>query len=130
MGENLKKFPALHFLKDGKPIITDRPALLSPEEIKIPDRSARIFKKGFHMLGMPGDVIETSRGCVYDCNFCSIRNMYGKSFRKFTIDRIMTDIEDARRHGARGIFITDDNITLDGKRYLELCEEIVKSKCI
>jgi radical SAM superfamily enzyme YgiQ (UPF0313 family) len=127
-GKEFEKVPGIAFLKEGKPVITDRPILLSPEEIKIPDRGARIFKKGFHMMGMPGDVIETSRGCVYDCNFCSIRNMYGKTFRKFTIDRIMTDLEDARRHGARSIFITDDNITLDGKRYLELCDEIVKSK--
>ncbi len=127
-GNEFEKVPGIAFLKDGKPVITDRPVLLSPEEINIPNRSARIYKKGFHIMGTPGDVIETSRGCVYDCNFCSIRNMYGKTFRKFSTERIMTDLEDARRHGARSIFITDDNITLDGKRYLELCDEIVKSK--
>lgn len=127
-GHEYEKVPGIAFLKNGHPVITDRSVLLEPEKIKIPDRSARIYKKGFHMMGMQADVIETSRGCVYDCNFCSIRNMYGKSFRKFSIDRIMTDLEDAKRHGAKGIFITDDNITLDGKRYLELCNEIVKAK--
>jgi len=127
-GRDFENVPGISYIRKGQPITTDRPVLLDPEDIKIPDRSARIYKKGFHIMGTPGDVIETSRGCVYDCNFCSIRNMYGKSFRKFTIERIMTDLEDARRHGARSIFITDDNITLDGKRYLELCDEIVKSK--
>jgi len=33
------------------------------------------------------DVIETSRGCLHLCNFCSIREMYGTSFRLFPIDR-------------------------------------------
>jgi anaerobic magnesium-protoporphyrin IX monomethyl ester cyclase len=127
-GHDFDNVPGVAFLKNGKPVQTDRPVLLDTEDIKIPDRSARIYKKGFHIMGTPGDVIETSRGCVYDCNFCSIRNMYGKSFRKFSIDRIMTDLEDAKRHGARSIFITDDNITLDGKRYMELCDEIIKSK--
>lgn len=127
-GHDFESVPGIAFLKDGKPVQTDRPVLLDTDDIKIPDRSARIYKKGFHIMGTPGDVIETSRGCVYDCNFCSIRNMYGKSFRKFSIERIMTDLEDARRHGARSIFITDDNITLDGKRYMELCGEIIKSK--
>jgi radical SAM superfamily enzyme YgiQ (UPF0313 family) len=127
-GHEFEKVPGIAFLKNGKPVITDRPVLLEPEDIRIPDRSARIYKKGFHIMGTPGDVIETSRGCVYDCNFCSIRNMYGKTFRKFSIERIMSDLEDARRHGARSIFITDDNITIDGKRYLELCDEIIKSK--
>jgi anaerobic magnesium-protoporphyrin IX monomethyl ester cyclase len=127
-GKEFEKVPGIAFIKNGQPIITDRPALLTPEDIKIPDRSARIYSKGFHIMGIPGDVIETSRGCVYDCNFCSIRNMYGKSFRKFSIERIMIDLEDARCHGARSIFITDDNITIDGKRYLELNEEIIKAK--
>jgi radical SAM superfamily enzyme YgiQ (UPF0313 family) len=127
-GQDFDQVKGLGFLKNDQPVINARPDLLPPEKINIPDRSARLFKKGFHMLGKPGDVIETSRGCVYDCNFCSIRNMYGKTFRKFSIERIMTDLEDARRHGAQSIFIADDNITLDGKRYLELCDEIVKSK--
>lgn len=127
-GRDFSRVPGISYLQEGKPVSNDRPALISPESIKIPLRSSRIFKKGFHIMGSPCDVIETSRGCVYDCNFCSIRNMYGKSFRKFSIDRIMTDLEDAKRHGAKSIFITDDNITIDGKRYEELCKEIVKAK--
>jgi len=51
--------------------------------------------------------------------------MYGKSFRKFSSDRILTDLEDAKRYGAKSIFITDDNITLDGKRYMKLCRDII-----
>jgi radical SAM superfamily enzyme YgiQ (UPF0313 family) len=54
--------------------------------------------------------------------------MYGKSFRKFSIDRIITDLEDAKRYGARGIFITDDNVTIDGKRLIELSNEIIRAK--
>ncbi|MBN2174359.1 MAG: B12-binding domain-containing radical SAM protein [Bacteroidales bacterium] len=120
--------PGLVFLKNGHVVKTPRSELLPPDRLKIPKREARIFKKGFHMLGMPGDVIETSRGCVYDCNFCSIRNMYGKSFRKFSIDRIINDLEDAKRFGAKGVFIADDNITLDGKRYQQLCEQIIDAR--
>jgi radical SAM superfamily enzyme YgiQ (UPF0313 family) len=125
---DVSKVPGLIYRKNGTIQQNERCVLLPPEEIKIPNRKARIFTKGFHVLGQPGDVIETSRGCVYDCNFCSIRNMYGKSFRKFSVDRILTDLEDAKRFGAKSIFITDDNITLDGKRYLNLCEEIRKSR--
>jgi len=51
--------------------------------------------------------------------------MYGKSFRTYKIERILEDIRDARSHGARAIAISDDNITIHGKRYLELCEAII-----
>jgi len=126
---DLKNVPGISYKLNGKAFHNARPLkLLEPEEIKIPLRSARIYKKGFHILGKPCDVIETSRGCVYNCNFCSIRNMYGKSFRKFSIDRIITDLEDSKRHGAEAIFITDDNITIDGKRLIELSDEITRAK--
>jgi len=127
-GQDFSTVPGIIYLKDGQIQKNSRPGLIPPEEIKLPKRSARIFNNGFHIMGKPADVIETSRGCVYDCNFCSIRNMYGKSFRKFSFDRIIADLEDAKKYGAKSIFITDDNITLDGKRYLQLCKEIVKAK--
>ncbi|MCD4682822.1 MAG: B12-binding domain-containing radical SAM protein [Bacteroidales bacterium] len=127
-GHDFDNVPGISFLKNGKAQHNPRGLLIPPEELKIPNRNTRIYKKGFHMMGMPADVIETSRGCVYDCNFCSIRNMYGKSFRKFSTERIIADLEDAKKHGAKAIFITDDNITLDGKRYLKLCNEIIDAK--
>lgn len=120
--------PGILYRKNGSIIKTERAALMPAEEIKLPDRQARIFKKGFHIMGKAADVIETSRGCVYDCSFCSIRHMYGKSFRKFSNERIIADLEDAKRHGAQSIFITDDNITLDAKRLQQLCDDIVDAK--
>jgi radical SAM superfamily enzyme YgiQ (UPF0313 family) len=43
----------------------------------------------------------------------------------WTIDRVLEDIVDARRRGARAIFIVDDNISLNVKRFQALCEAIV-----
>ncbi|MCB0806314.1 MAG: B12-binding domain-containing radical SAM protein [Bacteroidales bacterium] len=124
----LSEVAGLVYRSGGKVIKNERAGLLPPEQLKIPDRAARIYKKGFHIMGEPADVIETSRGCVFDCNFCSIRHMYGKSFRKFSNERILADLEDAKRFGAKSIFITDDNITIDGKRLIRLCEDIIHAK--
>ena len=52
------------------------------DKIRIPARDKRLAK-GFHMYFRRADVIETSRGCLHLCNFCSIREMYGRSFRLF-----------------------------------------------
>ena len=59
------------------------------------------------------DVIETSRGCTFDCSFCSIIEMRGRNFHTFDFARVLADIADAKAHGARAIFLVDDNITLD-----------------
>ena len=52
--------------------------------IRIPARDKRMVK-GFHMYFRQADVIETSRGCLHLCSFCSIREMYGRSFRVFPL---------------------------------------------
>ena len=54
--------------------------------------------------------------------------MYGRSFRTYEIDRVIADIKNAKEHGAKAIFISDDNITLDLRRLETLSEEIVNNK--
>jgi len=93
-------------------------------DIKLPRRSARVLT-GYTMLGRPIDVIETSRGCTYDCSFCSIIEMRGRNFYTYSINRVLADIQDARDHGARTIFIVDDNIMLNVRRFEQLCQAII-----
>ncbi len=97
---------------------------LEGPDIRLPDRSARVLS-GYTMLGRQVDVIETSRGCTFDCSFCSIIEMRGRNINKFSFDRVIADIRDARDHGARAIFIVDDNLTLNVKRFEALCRAII-----
>src|SRR5262249_35736677 len=90
---------------------------------KPPQRNARVLG-GYTMLGRQIDVVETSRGCTFDCSFCSIIEMRGRNFHPFSFDRVLADIRDAREHGARAIFIIDDNITLNVARFEALCQAI------
>ena len=93
-------------------------------EIKPPRRDGRVLA-GYTYMGRPIDVIETSRGCTFDCSFCSIIEMRGRNFHRLPIDRVIADIRDARDRGARAIFIVDDNITIDVPRFQALCRAIV-----
>jgi anaerobic magnesium-protoporphyrin IX monomethyl ester cyclase len=97
---------------------------LSGEDVNLPRRDARVLK-GYTFIGRPIDVVETSRGCTYDCSFCSIIEMRGRNFHTWTIERVLADIADARARGARAIFIVDDNITLNVDRFERLCRAIV-----
>jgi anaerobic magnesium-protoporphyrin IX monomethyl ester cyclase len=93
-------------------------------EIHLPNRDARVLK-GYTLLGRQVDVIETSRGCTYDCSFCSIIEMRGRNFHTYSFDRVLADIRDARDHGARTLFLVDDNIMLNVHRFEALCEAII-----
>jgi anaerobic magnesium-protoporphyrin IX monomethyl ester cyclase len=111
---------------DGWSMIHNPPRpLLKVEEIEMPLRGARLVTKGFTSFDIPIDSVETSRGCTQGCKFCSINLMYGRHFRRFSIDRVIKDIRDAEAHGAGSIFFPDDNITLDVKRLERLCQEII-----
>ena len=80
--------------------------------LRLPNRAARVLS-GYTLLGRPVDVVETSRGCTFDCSFCSIIEMRGRNFHAYPIERVMADIARRARRGARAIFLVDDNITLD-----------------
>ena len=106
----------------------DRPVSgLDGGEIRPPNRDARVLG-GYTMLGRQVDVVETSRGCTFDCSFCSIIAMRGRQFHTFSFDRVLDDIRDARAHGARAIFLVDDNITLNVTRFEALCRAIIEAR--
>jgi radical SAM superfamily enzyme YgiQ (UPF0313 family) len=97
---------------------------LASESLALPNRGARVLG-GYTLLGRTVDVVETSRGCTFDCSFCSIIEMRGRNFHPYPLERVLADIADARRHGADAIFLVDDNITLDVDRFAALCEAII-----
>jgi len=113
--------------RDGTRVVRNPPRPVIPlatEQLRLPNRRARVLS-GYTLLGRQVDVVETSRGCTFDCSFCSIIEMRGRNFHPYAIDRVIADIADARANGARSVFMVDDNITLDIKRFGALCEAII-----
>jgi radical SAM superfamily enzyme YgiQ (UPF0313 family) len=113
--------------RDGSGFVDAPPrpvSALARDTVRLPDRSARVLS-GYTLLGRPVDVVETSRGCTFDCSFCSIVEMRGRNFHRFPMHRVLADIAHARARGARSIFFVDDNITLDMPRFEALCRAIV-----
>ncbi len=125
-GERFDKIAGLSYRSgDGWSENPARPVhSLEGDDIRLPKRSSRVLS-GFTMLGRPVDVVETSRGCTFDCGFCSIIEMRGRNFHTYSFDRVIADISDAKARGTRAIFIVDDNISLNVKRFEALCQAII-----
>ncbi len=125
-GTALERIAGLWF-RDGTSFRTNAPrgvTSIEQGQLRPPKRSARVLT-GYTMLGRPIDVVETSRGCTYDCSFCSIIEMRGRNFHRFPLPHVLQDIGDARGRGARSIFFVDDNITIDVPRFGALCRGII-----
>jgi len=128
-GGDYAKIPGLSYRSgDSVHHNPERPVShLAGAEIRPPRRSARVLQ-GYTMLGRQVDVVETSRGCTFDCSFCSIIEMRGRNFHTYDLNRVIADIRDAHDRGARTIFLVDDNITLNVDRFEALCRKIVEVK--
>src|SRR5512141_802984 len=71
---------------------------LAGDSVRPPRRAARVLDN-YTFQGRRIDIVETSRGCTYDCSFCSIIEMRGRNFETWTIERVISDIADARARG-------------------------------
>jgi anaerobic magnesium-protoporphyrin IX monomethyl ester cyclase len=125
-GRPLADIPGLLFRDGGRFRATAHreAARLDGDDVRPPNRAARVLS-GYTLMGRRIDVVETSRGCTFDCSFCSIIEMRGRNFFRFPIERVIEDIRDAHARGARSIFLVDDNITLDVERFEALCHAII-----
>ena len=80
-GSGLEGVLGLSWKRNGGFVHNPARPLADLSRLRIPARDKRLAR-GFHMYFRRADAIETSRGCLHQCNFCSIREMYGRSFRR------------------------------------------------
>jgi len=68
----------------------------------------------------------TSRGCPFDCNFCTVTKIFGKQFRMQSPERIIKEIEHAISFfHTKSFFFYDDNFTANRGRVREICNLLI-----
>lgn len=72
------------------------------------------------LLFKPVWLVETARGCPFRCNFCSVWQLYGRSFRERSIGAVVDDME---RVGD-AVFIADDLFWNHPERSRELAHAL------
>jgi len=127
-GADLREIPGLLVKADGHLIHNPPRALCDLAEIALPNRRARLLRHGFHLWGVPADVVETSRGCTFDCSFCCVAEQYHRHYREFALERVLEDISEAHHSGTRFIVLADDNITLDLDRLDRFCDALLRAR--
>ena len=80
-------------------------------------------------LKMRWQLIQTSRGCPYDCSFCIAPRELGRAYRLRSIDSIIADIRYQQKLvGSKYFFIVDNHFTVNRQRTKELLNRIIEEK--
>jgi radical SAM superfamily enzyme YgiQ (UPF0313 family) len=69
--------------------------------------------------------VMTSRGCPFDCNFCSVTKMFGRDYRGQSPSRVWSEIS---RHANGTIFFVDDNFCADIERSNEILDLMLANR--
>ncbi|MGC4118903.1 MAG: radical SAM protein [Myxococcales bacterium] len=69
----------------------------------------------------------TSRGCPFDCDFCSIHPVCGRKWRPHSVERVLAEVDElVGRYRADCLEFEDDNFTLQPKRAAAILEGLVR----
>ncbi len=65
-----------------------------------------------------GGMVQTSRGCPYDCEFCDVTSLFGRKIRHKSVEQVIEEIKIVAEQGADNIFLADDNL-IGNKKYVK-----------
>jgi anaerobic magnesium-protoporphyrin IX monomethyl ester cyclase len=127
-GGDISKVNGISYLDaDGNVVRTpDALPVQHLDELPMPARDLLPMKEYKSSLaGRPLTTMVSSRGCPYNCTFCSSSEFAGIKWRCRSPQNIADEIENVvDTYGYRAIAFLDDNFTINPKHVIEICDEL------
>lgn len=97
---------------------------------KIPFPARELFQNQKYInhwkgrFGHSATTVITTRGCPFSCEFCS-NAVFGVTYRERSPGNVLDEVEEALAIGYDRIHFADDVFTLNKKRMIQICDEIL-----
>lgn len=117
-------------INKSRPLIKDIDSIPFPARYLLPMNIYLNDKRKSKMCMRPPRAnMITSRGCLFNCIFCIIHGVWGRSWRGRNPVKLVDEIEMLNKeYGVREVAFQDDNVSLDRDRMEKLCDEIIERK--
>ncbi len=118
------------FVRDNKTIITGTADIIENLD-QLPFPARHLFPKEanyFNPLAkrLPYTTALSSRGCPAKCIYCTSVTLYGNRFRARSVKNVVDEMEMCVKElGYKEIFFRDETFTMDNKRTIDICKEII-----
>lgn len=128
----LLSIPGLVY-KDGRKIVKTR-GIMRVEELDksiLPDLSLAKNKDYGHFFGLkiPNLIgIMSSRGCPFDCSYCTHNQGQGAKYRERSVKNVIAEIKDLVYRGYKYLIFYDDNFLMNRPRVEKIMDEIIRQK--
>lgn len=129
-GKELSEISGISYLRAGK-IIHNENRVLPKERNFYPDRTLRRYRyrhRTIFGLSFGIDTVMSSRGCPYDCEFCTHKlNPLGvpRGWSPRSPESVVEEIENIK---AKVIVFSDDNFSTNTKRIEKICDLLIARK--
>jgi len=112
--------------RNGNEIVDNPPQPLIRDVDTIPEPSWDLLPMDKYKIdGVQFGTIMTSRGCPYNCIFCSSSLQFGKQWRGHSVERVINELKVLRyKYNKKEIEFLDDTFTLNMKRAIELTKRM------
>ena len=125
VGCGFNEVESIGYNADGVICLTPRgPQVKDLDTSPLPQWDLVARYQGKYYLNVLGTVgsVETTRGCPYDCSFCSVWKFHNRTYRKKSVDRVLEEME--RLPECQVVGFVDDEFWVDGSRSLALADRI------
>lgn len=138
-GRELNNIAGITYREPDGEIISNpkRPLISDLNVLPMPDRSKLQMDTYLNINSMsmpfakrePVATLMTSRGCPFNCIFCSTKVVWERKFRPRTAENVISEIEHlVSAYGVREIAIMDDQFVANKARVHQICDMLIEKR--
>jgi anaerobic magnesium-protoporphyrin IX monomethyl ester cyclase len=129
-GRKPDKVAGISYLDEGRHVSNQIAIIEDIDALPMPDRKMLSgVEYGYTMQGIPltfgkFTTISTSRGCPFNCSYCSCAAFSLRKWRYRSAENVVNEMKLLYDEGYRSVVLVDDNFTHQEERVLKICSLI------